>query len=437
MYQYKRKKDFTVKLSELQIVNLSIDSLIPYINNARTHSADQVAKIASSIKEFGFNDPIAIDLTKGIIAGHGRLEAAKILGYTEVPTIQLGHLTKEQQKAYVLAHNRIALDAGWDKELLKIEFDELEAAGFDVSKTGFDDEEIEALINPEIVLDGLQSGDSTPVIKGNPVTVLGDTWILGKHRLRCGDSVNPLDVQELCKEFNPVLMVTDPPYGVNYTPEWRDDANLGIGDRSRGKVENDDVFDWTDAYSLFTGDVVYVWHAGVFSAEVAGHLRACDFQIKSQIIWVKQHFALSRGDYHWQHEPCWYAVKKGKKHNWNGARDQSTTWDILNNNAFGNADPEKTWGHGTQKPIECMARPIQNNSKPNDYIYDPFGGSGTTLIACEKFGRKCLMMELSAEYCDVIIKRWQDFSGSKALLETNGLSFEEIANGRDDQGTAA
>jgi len=425
------------QLPPLKITNLSIDKLIPYINNSRTHSEAQIKTIAGSIKEFGFNDPIAIDALNGIIAGHGRLEAAKLLGLTEVPTIQLGHLTREQQKAYVLAHNRIALDAGWDHELLKLELQELKDAGFDVSKTGFQDAEIEALINPEIINEGLKDDDAIPTVDHYPAVVRGDTWLLGGHRLRCGDATNPIDVQELCKEHKPNLMVTDPPYGVNYDPSWREEAELGVGERSTGKVENDHEVDWTDAYSLFTGDVVYVWHAGLYAGHVASHLQNCDFNVVSQVIWVKQHFALSRGDYHWQHEPCWYAVRKGKKHNWQGARDQATTWDIMNNNAFGNANPEKTWGHGTQKPIECMARPIQNNSKPNDYIYDPFGGSGTTLIACEKHGRKCLMMEISPLYVEVIIKRWQDFTGEKAILETNGLSFEEIVNGRIREGTTA
>jgi DNA modification methylase len=419
-----------VTLPELKIVSLPIDVLIPYTNNARTHSTEQVAKIAASIKEFGFNDPIAIDKDNGIIAGHGRLQAARLLALTHVPTIQLGHLNKEQQRAYILAHNRIAIDAGWDTSLLEIELLELKNAGFELEITGFNESELEKLMNPEIVIAGHGDGEGVPELKSDPVSVHGDTWLLGNHRLRCGDSVNPLDVQELCKDFNPNLMVTDPPYGVKYDPEWREGADLGVGKRSTGKVENDDKVDWTDAYSLFTGDVCYVWHAGIYSADVAQHLRSCDFGIVSQIIWVKQHFALSRGDYHWQHEPCWYAVKKGKKHSWNGARDQATTWQISNNNAFGNAEPEKTWGHGTQKPIECMAKPIINNSKPGSYVYDPFGGSGTTLIACEKHERKCLMMEISPLYVDVIIRRWQEFTGKKATLETNGQSFEDIANGR-------
>ena len=418
-------------LSELKITQLPIDQLIPYINNSRTHSKEQIAAIASSIKEFGFNDPIAIDALNGIIAGHGRLEAARLLGLKAVPTIQLGHLTREQQKAYVLAHNRIALDAGWDNELLKIELQELKDAGFDVSKTGFDDDEIEALINPEIVNEGLKDDDAIPKVDYLPVVLRGDTWILGTHRLRCGDATNAGDVAELMKEIKPHLMVTDPPYGVKYDPEWRDRADLGVGERSRGKVENDDKVDWTEAYSLYTGDVAYIWHAGIHSHTVAQNLINCDFKIISQIIWQKQHFALSRGDYHWQHEPCWYVVREGKRHNWQGARDQATVWDIMNNNSFGNSTPETTWGHSTQKPLECMARPILNNTFPGDHVYDPFGGSGTTLIACEKHNRKCLMMEISALYCDVIIKRWQDFTGKKAILETNGLSFEEMMHGRN------
>lgn len=426
-----------MQLPKLTVVDLPIDSMIPYINNSRTHSADQISLIADSIKEYGFNDPIAIDLNNRIIAGHGRLEAAKLLGLSTVPTIQLGHLTKPKQQAYILAHNRIALDAGWDYEILRIEFQKLQDAGFPLDKTGFNDEEIEAIINPEIITEGLGNADAVPAVSDIVISVLGDSWLLGGHRLRCGDSTNITDVDASVKDHKPVLMVTDPPYGVNYDPEWRDNADLGIGEQSRGKVDNDDRADWTDAYSLFNGNVAYVWHAGLFTGEVATHLSNCGFELVSQIIWIKQHFALSRGDYHWQHEPCWYAVRKGQKHNWQGARDQATTWDILNNNSFGNATPEKTWGHGTQKPIECMARPIQNNTKPNDYVYDPFGGSGTTLIACEKYGRKCLMLELSPKYCDVIIKRWQEFTGQKAILESNGLSFEDIANGRaTEMGTA-
>lgn len=424
------------KLPDIKIEQVSPDKLIPYTNNARTHSDDQIAEIAASIKEFGFCDPIAIDSEMTVIAGHGRLKAAKLLGLAEVPVIQLGHLSKTQQKAYILAHNRIAMNAGWDSTLLGLELLDLKDNGFEMEDYGFDPKEIEKLLNPELVNQGLQDEDAIPSVDHYPAVVRGDIWVLGNHRLRCGDATNPLDVQELYRDGRPILMVTYPPYGVNYDPEWRDRADLGVGEQSLGKVENDDKVDWTDAYSLFSGDIAYVWHAGVYSPDVGQHILNCGFKLISQIIWVKQHFALSRGDYHWQHEACLYAVKDGKNHNWQGARDQATVWEIANN-GIGNANPEKTWGHGTQKPLECMARPIVNNSHPGDHVYDPFGGSGTTLIACEKHNRKCLMMEISPIYCEVVIKRWQDFTGKQAVLESNGLTYEEIAHGRREASLVA
>jgi len=402
-----------------------VDLLIPYPNNARTHSQDQISKIAGSIKKFGFTNPILVDKNNGIIAGHGRIAAAKLIGMTEVPTICLDHLTEVEVQAYILADNRLALDAGWDAEMVKIEMEQLQLKGFDLQLTGFSLDEIEAYMNPVKLNEGLEDPDAPQGLGGEPISKPGDIWILGNHRLMCGDSTNPDNVMALCLEHNPVIMVTDPPYGVEYDPSWRDGADLGVGERSRGKVKNDDKVDWTDTYSLFTGDIAYVWHAGVYSPAVASHLENCGFEIVSQIIWAKQHFALSRGDYHWQHEPCWYVVRKGKNHNWQGARDQSTTWEIKNNNSFGNSEPEETWGHGTQKPIECMLRPITNNTKPMQYVYDPFGGSGTTLIACEKIGRNCLMMELDPQYVDMIVKRWQKFTGHQATLESNGKPFND------------
>lgn len=408
----------------MDIKYLKIDDLIPYINNARTHSKDQIQMIASSIKEFGFNDPIAIDAKNGIIAGHGRLEAAKLLGLEEVPTIRLDHLTKSQQKAYVLAHNRIALDSGWDSDLLKIEFNELIEAGFDLDLTGFDQKEIDAFLNAEIENEFEDHESDGLGETAESICKLGDIWILGDHRLMCGDSTNPQHVDSLIDNDNPNLMVTDPPYGVNYDLSWRAEARESEQTKMIGKVENDHLFDWTDTYSLFKGNVVYIWHAGIYSPDVGQHLRNCGFELINLIIWNKQNFALSRGDYHWKHEPCWYAVRKGEKHAWNGKRDQSTVWDISNHSSkavIDNPDEAPT-GHGTQKPLECMARPILNNSKMGDYVYDPFGGSGSTLIACEKNKRKCLMMELSPQYCDAIIKRWERITGGKACLK-------EINNG--------
>ena len=413
----------------MQIEYRDIDKLIPHTNNARTHNDEQVTQIVDSIKRRGWTNPILVDSTNHIIAGHGRLLAARKLGLTQVPTIDIGSLSDAEKSEYIIADNKIAENAGWDYDMLKLEFNLLVDAGIDPTLTGFSTDEIETIRNPEIITAGLCDENDVPEIAPEPISKPGDIWLLGNHRLMCGDSTMIDQVERLMGGEKVNLMVTDPPYGVNYDPEWRDGANLGVGERSRGKVENDDKVDWTDAYNLYTGTVAYVWHAAIYSPEVAQHLRNCDFEIVSQIIWVKQHFALSRGDYHWQHEPCWYVVKKGHKHQWQGARDQATTWNIKNNNSFGNSNPEKTWGHGTQKPIECMERPILNNSKPNDGVYDPFGGSGTTLIACEKTNRKCFMMEISPQYCDVIIKRWQKFIGKDARLESDNKTFNELLNG--------
>ena len=408
----------------MQVTMRAVETLKNYDKNARTHSDAQVSEIAAAIKAYGFLDPIEIGDDLVIISGHARLAAAIQLGLTQVPTITHSHLDKSQRKGYVLAANRIAMKAGWDGGLLKEEFMDLMDEEFDLALTGFTEDEIADYLNPAELNDGLTDEDECDGIgEGSSRTVLGDVWLLGEHRLRCGDSTSVDDVQSLIGELKPNLMVTDPPYGVNYDPEWRDGADLGVGERSRGKVKNDDQVEWTEAYALFTGNVAYVWHAGEFTHTVAKNLEDCGFSLISQIIWAKQHFALSRGDYHWQHEPCWYVVREGKKHSWRGGRDKSTLWEIKNNNSFGNSDKEETWGHGTQKPVECMSRPIENNTRPNDWVYDPFGGSGTTLIACEKLGRKCVMMELDEKYCDVIIRRWCKFTGKNAILESTGETF--------------
>jgi len=416
--------------SKLDIINLSVDTLIPYVKNSRTHDKGQIKKIAESIREFGFNDPIAIDSDFNIIAGHARLQAAKFLGLKSVPTIQLSHLNKDQQKAYVIAHNRVALDAGWDDELLKIELHELKDAGFDLDILGFDDKEITKLFEIDIS-DGLTHDEEVPVVDSK-VCCVDDIWILGDHRLQCGDSTNEIYVKKLCKEFNPILMVTDPPYGVNYDAQWREELEGRYYKDSQpknfGKVENDNICEWSDSYKLFTGNVSYVWCASVNVKEFIESLNKCDFEIKYIIVWVKQQHTLGRGDYHWQHELCLYAVRNGQKHNWQGARDQSTVWKIDNNNPLGENNPEETFGHSTQKPLECMSRAIINNSKQGEYVYDPFGGTGTTLIACEKYKRKCLMIEIMPNYCDIIIKRWEKYTGKQAILESNNKTYDLIKN---------
>lgn len=401
----------------MQVEMRKLCDLKNYEKNARTHSEAQVREIAQSIKEFGFNDPIEIDSSDVIISGHARALAASLCGFLEVPCVRHVHMNKTAQRAYILAANRIALNAGWDAGSLCHEFTELSSDNFDITKTGFTPDEIENYTNPETLFegDGDADGHATPGTDG--IVKPGDLWLLGTHRLVCGDSTDPYIVDRALGGERPNLMVTDPPYGVEYDPSWRDVADLGVGERSRGKVKNDDRVDWSEVYSLFPGNVIYVWHAGKYAHKVAENISACGFDIVSQIIWAKQHFALSRGDYHWQHEPCWYAVRKGENHSWRGKRDQSTLWEISNNNAFGNSDPEETFGHGTQKPLECMQRPIENNSRPGEWIYDPFGGAGTTLVACERTGRKCATIEIDPVYCDMIIKRWQKFTGQKAVRD--------------------
>jgi DNA modification methylase len=271
--------------------------------------------------------------------------------------------------------------------------------------------------------------DDVPEPPVDPVTCRGDLWMLGRHRLLCGDATVATDVERLLSGVVPHLMVTDPPYGVEYDPAWRERADLGE-QRQTGKVANDNRVDWTAAYGLFPGDVAYVWHAGVHAAEVARGLEAVGFRIRAQIIWAKQHFALSRGDYHWQHEPCWYAVRAGKPSGWSGDRTQSTVWEVDNLNPFGNNKEDEATGHGTQKPLELMRRPILNNSKAGQIIYDPFLGSGTTLMAAENTERFCYGLEIQPCYVDLVVCRWQELTGKSAVLEGDGRTFSEIAQMR-------
>ena len=398
--------------------------LLPYARNARTHSEDQVAQIAASIKEFGFTNPILAGSDGIIVAGHGRLAAAQKLGLERVPVVVLDHLSQTQRRALVIADNRIAENAGWDDAMLRIELEDLQLDGFDLDITGFTDEEIKALM-PVEVTEGLTDPDAAPAVQENPVTVPGDVWIMGKHRLMCGDSTRADHVEALLGEVKPHLMVTDPPYGVEYDPKWRAEAGVNKNTGKLGEVLNDDRADWRDAWALFPGDVAYVWHAGRRASEVQASLEASDFEIRCQIVWAKERFALSRGHYHWQHEPCWYAVRRGSAGHWCGDRSQSTLWRI-------NAREDGGSGHGTQKPVECMRRPIENNSSPGQAVYEPFSGSGTTIIAAEMTGRHCYAIELSPAYVDVAVVRWQQFTGGAATLEGDGRTFAAIAAERQE-----
>ncbi len=407
--------------------------LVPYARNARTHSDDQVAQIAASITEFGFTNPILIGEDSVIIAGHGRLMAAQRLGLSEVPVIVLAHLNAAQRRALVVADNKIALNAGWDTEILLEQIELIRADGFDIDLVGFSDVELGELLAeieaPETA-GAIDGEDDIPEPPAEPVSRPGDLWILGPHRLLCGDSTIATDVERVLAGVTPLLMVTDPPYGVAYDPNWRNQAGASATKRT-GKVLNDDRADWREAWALFPGDVAYVWHGALHATTVADSLIASGFNIRSQIIWAKDRLILSRGDYHWQHEPCWYAVRaKGKGH-WAGDRKQTTLWHISHR------DQDAETVHGTQKPVECMRRPILNNSSPGQAIYEPFMGSGTTLIAAETTARTCLGIELNPVYVDVAVERWQNLTGGVAMLEGDGRSFTEIAGERSGTNPAA
>ena len=380
-----------------------LDAVRPYANNPRQND-DAVEAVAESIRRFGFRQPIVVDADGVIVAGHTRFRAAQRLGLATVPVHVATDLTADEVRAYRLADNKTAELASWDTAMLSIELDALRGAGIDWTLLGFDEEELAKLLAPAGT-EGLTDPDAVPEKPVDPVTKPGDLWLLGKHRLLCGDSTSAPDVARLLDGAVPTLMVTDPPYGVEYDPEWRMDAGLTGNTARMGKVMNDDRADWTEAWKLFPGDVAYVYHAGVFASTVQQSLERAGFAIRAQIIWAKDRLALSRGDYHWQHEPCWYAVREGGKGHRTDDRTQTTLWSIPARDDAGH-------GHGTQKPVECMERPVRNHLA--DTVYEPFAGSGTTVIACERTGRACIAMELDPGYCDVIVRRWEEFTGKKA-----------------------
>jgi DNA modification methylase len=369
----------------------------------------------------GWTIPVLVGEDGGIIAGHCRVLAATKLGLAEVPVMVAAGWTEAQRRAYVLADNQLALNAGWNPELLRLELGELKGLEFDIGLIGFDAAQLAALSgNP-----GLTDPDEVPEPPAEPVTQRGDLWLLGKHRLLCGDATNADDVAKVLGGVRPHLMVTDPPYGVSYDPDWRNErarscaamGNRAIGAGAVGKVSNDTCADWREAWALFSGDVVYAWCASLFSPIVAESLQASGFALRAQIIWDKTRLIIGRGDYHWQHEPCWYAVRMSRTGHWNGDRTQTTVWAIQHQ--------KSETGHSTQKPVECMKRPIENNSAAGDAVYDPFVGSGTTIIAAEMTARACHAIEIDPIYVDVCITRWQNFTGERATLD--GRPFDEIA----------
>ncbi len=415
---------------DLRIETIPLDRVLPYAANARTHPDEQVAQIAASIAEFGFNVPVLLDDAGVLIAGHGRVLAARRLGLDAVPAIRLGHLSEAQARAYRLADNQIALNSGWDESLLAAELRALRTDAVDLGLLGFDQGTLDRLLaETGVALDDASAAEAAdqpaPEPPAEPVTRPGDLWLLGPHRLLCGDATSAADVARLLDGVRPHLMVTDPPYGVDYDPSWRNDAGVSATLRT-GRVANDHRADWREAWALFPGDVAYVWHAGVHARTVIESLEAAGFAVRSQIVWAKPRLVLGRGDYHWQHEPCLYAVRKGATGHWQGARDQTTLWQI----AMVGAEDDAETVHGTQKPLDCMRRPIVNNSAPGEAVYDPFLGSGTTLIAAELTGRLCLAMEIDPRYCDVTIERWQRLTGATVVLAGEDRVFADVAAAR-------
>jgi DNA modification methylase len=391
----------------------SVETLIPYAKNARTHSDEQVAQIAGSIKEFGFNNPVLVDKDNSIIAGHGRLMAARKLGMDKVPVVQLGHMTEAQRKAYVLADNRIALNSGWDTGMLSLELQDLKD-DIDLSLLGFDPDELDALLNPIEETEGLTDEDAVPDVPDEPKTKLGDIYILGNHRLMCGDSTSIDDAEKLMDGLLADLVFTDPPYNVDYS---------GRGANNLGTIKNDNMS--AEDFEQFCRDVfttysaimkplacIYVCHPDSASAPKIAFEKtfAEQFKKSSTIIWMKQSAGMGWQDYRAQHEPILYGWKEGKGSHFNaGDRTKTTIWKI-------GRDAQSSYVHPTQKPVCLPEEAIMNSSKGSDCVVDLFGGSGSTLMACEKTGRVNRTMELDPKYCDVIVQRWEEFTGKKAVL---------------------
>lgn len=395
----------------------TVDSLIPYARNSRTHSDEQVAQIAASIREFGFTNPVLVDGEGGIIAGHGRVMAARKLGMTEVPVIELAHLTDTQRRAYVIADNKLALNAGWDDEMLRVEFDGLKANGFDLELTGFSMDEIAALELVQLT-EGLTDEDEAPAAADIAISRLGDIWVCGKHRVMCGDSTSQTDMEALTAGQAVDMRLTDPPYNVAYEGKTKDAL----------KIQNDSMSDelfrafLRDAYVtadtvMKPGAVFYIWHADSEGYNFRGAAKDAGWRVRQCLIWRKQTMVMGRQDYHWKHEPCLYGWKEGAGHLWAADRKQTTILEFDR--------PSRSGEHPTMKPVALFEYQMLNNTKGCDIVLDSFGGSGTTLIAAEKNGRHARLMELDPKYCDVIVKRWQDFTGKQATLEATGEPFSE------------
>lgn len=387
--------------TEMQLVHL--EKLVPYVNNARTHSPEQITRLRSSLREFGFINPVIIDRDYGIIAGHGRVLAAKEENITEVPCVFVDYLTEAQKKAYILADNRMALDAGWDEELLRIEIESLQGADFDVSLTGFNEDEIADLFadeNDKAAKD--DNFDLSAALEKASFVERGDIWTVGRHRLMCGDATNAEDVAALMDGKKANLIVTDPPYNVAFK------ASDGLTIQN-DSMKNDEFY--TFLYNSFqnmaehleNGGSAYVFHADTEGLNFRKAFLDVGFHLAGVCIWVKNSLVLGRSDYQWQHEPVLFGWKKGGKHSWYSDRSQTTIWNY--------DKPKRNKNHPTSKPLDLLGYPICNSSQENAVVMDTFGGSGSTLMACEQLNRICCMMELDEKYASVILRRYVEDTG--------------------------
>ena len=386
--------------TEMQLV--ALDKLIPYVNNARTHSPEQIGKLRSSLREFGFINPVIIDRDFGIIAGHGRVLAAREEGIAEVPCVFVDHLTEAQKKAYIIADNRMALDAGWDEELLRVEIEALQAEAFDISLTGFGDDEIADLFGNE--KDDVEDDDYdlSAALEKAAFVQRGDRWFVGKHRLYCGDATNPDDVAALMDGNRANLVLTDPPYGVSF----KSASGLTIQNDSMKDEEFSNflrkAFDNMVAH-LENGGSAYVFHADTEGLTFRQAFVDAGFHLAGVCIWAKNSLVLGRSDYQWQHEPVLYGFLKNGKHRWYSDRKQTTIWNF--------DKPKRNANHPTSKPLDLLSYPLGNSSQENAIVIDTFGGSGSTLMACEKTNRICYTMELDEKYASVILRRYVEDTG--------------------------
>lgn len=424
--------EFAPKMAD-HIELRSVDELIPYSKNARLHSEAQVAQIAASIIEFGFTNPVLIDGEKGIIAGHGRLMAAKKLGLKEVPVVILDHLSETQKKAYIIADNKLTENAGWDEEILASELADLKEENFNLDLIGFEDRELEKIFSSLYDKDENQDNEEIPEPEEKPISQLGDIWSLGKHKLICGDSCDEKTYQALLENELADMLFTDPPYNVNYGETL---PSITPGAQKR-KIVNDNLgadfskflFDFCKNALSVTKGACYVCMSSSELHTLQKAFIDAGGKWSTFVIWAKNHFTLGRSDYQRQYEPILYGWKQNNDHYWCGDRNQGDVW-------FYNK-PTKSDLHPTMKPVDLCKRAILNSSKTDDIILDCFGGSGSTLIACEQTNRRCRMIELDQKYVDVIVKRWQNLTNQEAVLLNTGKSFNKISeerNGEQQQG---